>query len=567
MIWIAIFINVRGATPSTTNSSPAILTEAEQLWINAHPVVRWGEDPDWPPFSTLDKSNHVTGIDADTVRLATARVGLRVIAVPATSWSEVLAEAKMGAVDFLSATAKTPERLQSFDYTKQYGSFPVIIITRESAPFLTPSADLSFLTISAVRDHVTTWRLQHDYPTAHLVLTDTAEEAITLVSLGKVDATVQNLAVASRVIRVNGLTNLKIAGVTRYEFPLHIAVRKDLPELTAILNKGLSTITPDEEERIYAIHLTPDVARARNWGLWRRRAIYSAYVGAATITLVLLWNCCLAHQIRRRKIAELSLRGTRDRLEKRTHELDVHVAEVERLNSELRMANEDLESFASSVSHDLRSPLRRIHAFAELLKAEAGAGISESEQWASAIIRESKNMSRLVQDLLEFARLGRAELTKQSVNMQELVTGVAADFESQTRDRKVIWEIGKLCEVDGDLNLLRGALSNIIDNALKYSRRRPEARITIDSSLDPSNNRMAIFSVRDNGCGFDMNRATNLFSPFQRLHSNKDYEGTGIGLASVQRIIQKHGGRIWFESEPDKGATFYFTLIKPRGKA
>jgi light-regulated signal transduction histidine kinase (bacteriophytochrome) len=169
-------------------------------------------------------------------------------------------------------------------------------------------------------------------------------------------------------------------------------------------------------------------------------------------------------------------------------------------------------------------------------------------------------MDQLICDLLEFGRLGRTELHKRPVNMQQLVKNVIDDAEPQWSDRDVAWKIGKLCEVDGDPALLRSALANLIDNALKYTRGRPRAEIGIDLTPEGSQPGEATFYVSDNGCGFNMKQAGKLFTPFQRLHSACEYEGTGIGLANVQRIIQKHGGRIWFQSEPNKGATFYFTL-------
>jgi signal transduction histidine kinase len=381
-------------------------------------------------------------------------------------------------------------------------------------------------------------QLQQDYPEKHFVLTDSAEEAIRLVAEGKVEVAVQNLAVATRVIRLGGLTNLKIVGITRYEFPLHFAVRKDAPELTSILNKGLATITPKEEEMIYAAHLTPDIGKARDWGAWRRRAFYTALFGAAAVGIVVLWNRYLAKEIRRRRAAEAALQEARDGLERRTQELDVRVHESERLNAELRAANHDLESFSGSVSHDLRAPLRRVISFGGLLKQSAGQCLEgENGRWMDVIISESKRMDRLINDLLQHAQFGRAELSRQRVNMGQLVRSTIEDFQPQLKERNVDWKIGDLGEVDGDPNLLHFALANLIDNALKYSRGRAQTEIKIDVITDRGPQGGADFYVRDNGCGFDMKVAGKLFSPFQRLHGG-EYEGTGIGLANVERIIQ-----------------------------
>ena len=547
-----------------TQPEPGVrLTEAERAWLRSHPQVRWGFDPDWPPFSSFDAGGRLVGIDADLTRLVARRVGLHLVPVQAGSWSNVFEKALAGQIDFLSATAKSAQRLAAFDYTEPYGAFPVVVVTRNEAPFLTTMPDLSLLKISAPRGHITTLQFQHDLPGARFLLTDTAEESLKLVSQGKVDATVQNLAVASRVIRLHGLTNLKIAGITRYEFPLRLAVRKDAPELASILNKGLATITADEQERIYAAHLTPDVASARNWGLWRRRALYGGLISAFVVALLLFWNYCLARQIRLRKAAEAELRDARDGLEERTRELRSRVSEVEQLNTRLQVANQDLESFSGSVSHDLRGPLRRIGSFADLLRKETRDALSQRHrEWMSLMIREAHHMDVIIHDLLELARIGRGELRRHPVNMKALVKTTLDDFQPQVRHRDVVWKIGDLGEVEGDANLLHYALGNLIDNALKYTRRCRQAVIRIDELPEAASGAQTTLFVQDNGCGFDMSKARRIFDPFQRLHTEKDYEGIGIGLSNVRRIIQKHGGKIWFESAPGKGATFYFTLTR-----
>jgi len=552
------------ASAQPTQPEPRVqLTEAEEAWLHSHPQVRWGFDPDWPPFSSFDPDHRLVGIDADITRLVARRAGLRLVPVEAASWSNVFAKAQAGEVDFLSATARSPERLAAFEYTRQYGAFPVVVVTRNEAPFLTTIPDLSRLTISAPRGHITTSQLQRDLPGARFVLTDSAEEALKLVSIRKVDATVQNLAVACRVIRLHALTNLKIAGVTHYEFPLRFAVRRDAPELASLLNKGLATLTPDEEERIYSAHLTPDVAKARDWGLWRRRALYGGLSSCLVVGLLLVWNYCLARQMRMRKVAETALREARDNLEKRTRELRGRVSEVEQLNRSLQVANQDLESFSGSVSHDLRGPLRRVSSFAELLQKETRQSLSDRHrEWMSLMVREAHHMDVIIHDLLKLARIGRGELRRQRVNMEDLVKTTIADFEPVVRNRDVVWNIGQLGEVEGDANLLHYALGNLIDNALKYTRACRQARIRIDAVPADSQNSEATLFIQDNGCGFDMSMARRIFDPFQRLHSAKQYEGIGIGLSNVRRIIQKHGGKIWFESAPGKGATFYFTLSR-----
>jgi PAS domain S-box-containing protein len=237
--------------------------------------------------------------------------------------------------------------------------------------------------------------------------------------------------------------------------------------------------------------------------------------------------------------------------------------EISRLNRELeqRVAERtaQLESFSYSVSHDLRAPLRHIVGFVGLLRQEAGPLLSEqSFRHLETISQSAKRMGVLIDDLLAFSRIGIAGLQKTEVSLDELVRETLSDFEVETKDRKVIWTIHALPVVWADLALLRLVLVNLISNALKFTSGRAEARIEIGTA--PVGSAGMVIFIRDNGAGFDPEYTEKLFGVFQRLHSQEEFEGTGIGLANVQRIILRHGGRTWAEGAVDVGATFYFSI-------
>jgi PAS domain S-box-containing protein len=241
-------------------------------------------------------------------------------------------------------------------------------------------------------------------------------------------------------------------------------------------------------------------------------------------------------------------------------ELERHV--VER-TAQLQDANMELQAFSYSVSHDLRAPLRHIMGFVDLLKLEAGPSLSEKcQQHLSTISESAKRMGNLIDDLLIFSRVGRAELQVKDVNLEELVKDTINDFQAEKKERNIAWKIDPLPSVRGDRALLRLALVNLISNALKFTRGRSEAKIEIGCS--PGGNDETVIFIRDNGAGFDPKYTEKLFGVFQRLHSQAEFEGTGIGLANVQRIIHRHSGRVWAEGVVDGGATFYFSL--PKGK-
>ncbi len=245
----------------------------------------------------------------------------------------------------------------------------------------------------------------------------------------------------------------------------------------------------------------------------------------------------------------------RDMTEHKRHEM-----ELQEKNLELQDAVGELEAFSYSVSHDLRAPLRAINAFSRIVLEQNAATLGEELLGFLRLVRDNAvQMGQLVDDLLAFSRLNRAPLTKQIVHVNGMVEAVVATH--RTEGREVWVAVGDLPDVLGDPSLLRQVLINLIDNAFKYTRTRAKAHIEIGAQVIDGE---TVIFVRDNGVGFDMRYANKLFDVFTRLHRAEDFEGTGVGLAIVQRIVQRHGCRIWAEAEVDKGATFFFT-VEPVG--
>jgi signal transduction histidine kinase len=232
---------------------------------------------------------------------------------------------------------------------------------------------------------------------------------------------------------------------------------------------------------------------------------------------------------------------------------------VQERTSELEAANKELEAFSYSVSHDLRAPLRHIDGFAGMLRQESSTGLDAAGRRYLGIISESaKRMGALIDDLLVFSRMGRAEMRRTKVKMNDLVTEVLQEMASDLQGRNIRWDIGPLPEVNADRPMLKQVWVNLLSNAVKYTRHRDQAEITVRCGKTESGD--LEFSVEDNGAGFDMSYADKLFGVFQRLHQAEEFEGTGIGLANVRRIVLRHGGRTRAVGEVNKGATFYFTL-------
>jgi light-regulated signal transduction histidine kinase (bacteriophytochrome) len=250
------------------------------------------------------------------------------------------------------------------------------------------------------------------------------------------------------------------------------------------------------------------------------------------------------------------------RVQERTAALKAAQRELELRNARLVAANKELEAFSYSVSHDLRAPLRHIHGFASALKEDCGADLNEQgHDYLDHITRAAEHLDTIISALLTFARSGQQEMRQGPVQFDTVVRRVIAELQPDQGQRKIEWVIGPLPMVDGDEALLRQVWVNLIGNAIKYTRNQEAARIEIGSQSTTDGE--LVFFVKDNGAGFSMDGAEKLFGLFQRLHGRDEFEGTGLGLANVRRIVERHGGRTWAEGAVGKGATFYFSLPVP----
>ena len=259
----------------------------------------------------------------------------------------------------------------------------------------------------------------------------------------------------------------------------------------------------------------------------------------------------LTQKVTQRKREQEELRRINETLEQR----------VLARTAELDSTNKELEAFSYSVAHDLRAPLRHMDGFIRLLKKHSWASLDERNQRYLGIISDSaRQMGLLIDDLLAFSRVGRAELQLLPVSLQQLVQEAMQELREETQGRNIAWKISQLPEVMADRSMMRLVMINLLANAVKFTGKRERAEIEVGTSSNEADG-IVVF-VRDNGVGFDMEYADKLFGVFQRLHPAEEYEGTGIGLANVQRIIHRHRGRTWARGEVDQGATFYFSLPK-----
>ncbi len=254
----------------------------------------------------------------------------------------------------------------------------------------------------------------------------------------------------------------------------------------------------------------------------------------------------------------------RKQAEEKIHQLNAQLEmRVSQRTSDLEASNKELESFAYSVSHDLRAPLRAVNGFAQALEDDFGGVIADDGRGYIKRIKEaSRRMGLLIDDLLRLSRVARSSMRREAVDLSAMATRIIEEFRRQEPGRIVNASIASGLIVEGDAHLLKVGLENLLSNAWKFTAKEQETRLEMAAE---SRNGEQVFWIRDNGAGFDMRYSDKLFGAFERLHKFDEFEGTGIGLATVKRIVERHGGRVWGEGRPGGGATFYFTLSRNGG--
>jgi PAS domain S-box-containing protein len=314
----------------------------------------------------------------------------------------------------------------------------------------------------------------------------------------------------------------------------------------------LQTVFPAPHEDIHA-----ELLRTGRWEGELKRTT------AQGMTVVVVARYALRRDEQARAVAVLETSNDITERKRREQEIESLSLELAKRSTELESINKELEAFAYSVSHDLRAPLRHVAGFAELLQKNASSLLDEkSRRYMTTILESAKRMGALIDDLLAFSRIGRTETRETAVSLGDLVKEVLAEMQLETGGRSIAWRVGELPDLHGDRSMLKLALVNLISNAVKFTRTRPQAEIEIGCT-EKKKDGVVVF-VKDNGVGFDMKYANKLFGVFQRLHPTESFEGTGIGLATVQRIIHRHGGRVWAQGLVNGGATFFFSVSNHR---
>jgi signal transduction histidine kinase len=520
-------------------------------------------DVNYPPYLFLTRGGQQQGILVDKWVLWSHRTGVPV-RLAGMEWAKAQESVQNGTHDVLEALAYTEARTRSYEYSPPYGPIEARVYFHRSISGINDVESLRGFAIGSKRGSAcATWLSERGIDT--ILGYSTSEDLIRAAGAGQVRLFCMDSPAAQYFLFKQDLADEFRQTAPLYTTHFHWAVRKGQTELRDFIQQGFERIGPEELKEID----TRWIGNPLKFPFSLRYLCYLALAIAAVlgpVALLVLWNRTLRLRVAA-GTAELS--QALESLQRHEHEVMRLNAELEKriadrtaqltlANEELRAANEQLESCSYSVSHDLRAPLRHIDGFAEMFREHAQNLDAKSLEFLDAISKSAKWMGRLIDDLLTLAHTTRQEIRPTQVDLDALVSSAREQCLRDVRDRKVEWKIEPLPVVQGDATLLHAAFVNLLSNAIKFTSRREVAVIEVGTL--PGDEGEAVIYVKDNGAGFDTRYAKRLFGVFQRMHRQKEFEGTGVGLATVQRIIARHGGRVWADAEPDRGATFYVAL-------
>jgi ABC-type amino acid transport substrate-binding protein len=520
------------------------LTPAEEAWLRNHKTIRVGMSPIFPPLKFSEKGV-IKGIEPDYLNLLSEYTGIQFEYV-VCDFSVMDAKVKSGEIDIF-ISFYIPERLAYMTFTEPLMEYKQVIIARTDAPFMSGIGALKGKKVAVVKGVKLYEKLLSPYPEIEMVQVGNTEETFKAVAEFKADALISRTYIAGYVMQNH--PNLKIAGLADLPpEPFLYAVRKDYPELVGILNQAIASISREQRDAIAQKWFSVRLEYRPNWSEILKWALLAGAVFVLILGLSLFWNRRLAREIDKRRRAEEEIKKLNAGLEQRVRDR----------TAQLEASTRELESVSYSVSHDLRAPLRSIDGFAHALLDEYGDKLNDTgKDYLERVRRATQKMGLLIDGMLKLLKVIRSEFKRESIDLSNMIKDIAETFRKNNPERITDVAIQEGIMVQGDPFLIKIAMENLLDNAFKFTGQEAHPRIEFGMA---GRDGETCYFIKDNGAGFDMAYAGKLFGAFQRLHATDEFPGTGIGLANVQRIIQRHGGRVWAEGEVGKGATFYFTI-------
>jgi signal transduction histidine kinase len=542
-LWIVMAVTAFVA-PITAQSESA--PKAERLLLLG--------DRDYPPVNFIENGVG-KGVMIDIVQAISQAVG-RQVAIELTDWEDAQTRVQKGEADGLIGMSVTEERKKLFDFTEPVAKNEFSLFVRSTDTGIKGINDLAGLTVA-----VTGGGLPRQFMVARsgirVVPVDTYRDGLERLTDGRVDVFAADRWVAAYVIRKNKIRGVKIAGAPFASLPAAIAFRKGNPQLVGEFNRAI-----EELQRNGTIGRILDKWRPQEMVFLTQGRVHEIVIAAVSVFLLLIaafmaaWIATLKKQIRERKQADTEIRKLLDQVRQDAVELEKRVAER---TVQLKSANEQLEAFAYSVSHDLKAPLRGIDGYSRLLLQDYAPHLDDDGRFFIATIRESaQQMQQLIDDLLAYSRLERRAVAISAIKLPAFADAVLETFSSQFESRGITLQKSiNPTTIQADAEGLGIALRNLVDNAIKFTLNTPEPVIEIGGKETETS---YILWVRDNGIGFDMQYHDRIFEIFQRLQRVEEYPGTGIGLALVNKSMERMGGRAWAQSSAGMGAAFYLEV-------
>lgn len=513
---------------------PLSLSQEETRWVESREKLRVAYTADWPPFSFVTASGEEQGIDIEMVRRFGQAVGLEIEFVTADTWETIYQMGVDGRIDVITGMAATPERRRHFEFTRPYLSFPVAIIRQEHRPLVLSLDGLKDNVFALPEQYVTTLQFQQDYPDHSVVLTASSTESLQKVSRGEADATLENMAVATHIIRSEGFTNLQISGVSDYRFDLCLGIPRGNPVLTSLLNRYLEEMNQDEIQHILS-HWVP--VQVEDWIIWENvwpRFRQVALMVLAVILVILIWNVRLSREVR---------------------------ARIEAQNQLEEMINKRGEML-TWIAHDLRSPLGAIQLYLDQVRLDAGRQGKKPDETVDLVYGSVSQINHLADRLrqLQDAETGQLEIRTEPVHLSQLFER-RIETHQLYANQKQIKVLSELPEDDltlhSDPDIVAQILDNLLTNAIKFSP--PGKTVRLKGSRSGHQVRI---DVEDEGVGIPEDEISRVFEPYARISSQPTAgeSSTGLGLIIVKALVGRLGGTAEVESTLARGSLFTVEL-------
>ncbi len=557
-------------------------------------TITIASDPDYPPFCLVNEDGKADGFSIDLFRSAAEAVGLHVN-IKIGIWNRIKTDLAAGKIDALPLVGRTPEREELFDFTMPYLSLHGGVFVRKGTKGTGFVKDLENKEIVVMKGDNAEEFVRRANISNKIYTTNTFEEAFKELAAGRYDAVITQRITGLHLIEELGLISIEVLDIQLRQFrqDFCFAVREGDRQLLDRLNEGLSiVIANDTYEELHHKWFGPKIKEELSPRDVLRIVFYTilpfSLITAFLYILILRRQVrkrtkTLNEEIKERKKTEAELTELKNKLEEQivtrtaqlkeqlekiddrnkamlymVEDLNQITRELEEQKQKLELSNRELEAFSYSVSHDLRSPLRAINGFSGFLLEEYGPRLDqEGIRYINTIRQNTTKMDRFITDLLNYSRLSRTDIKRMDVDMAAVAASVYDEIANNRKKNDFEIRVGSLPPAFCDLSLIKIVWQNLLSNALKYSARSKIKKVEV--GYEKKDDRI-IYHVRDHGAGFDDKYNHKLFEVFQRLHKDEEYTGSGVGLAIVKRIINRHGGEVWAEGKTNEGACFYFSL-------